>query len=63
MSEGFYAWLAIGIYIVAGIIIAILARRKLLRLRPDLCCHYVQCLYVGGACRPNVQTGSRSPRI
>jgi SSS family solute:Na+ symporter len=29
MSEGFYAWLAIGIYIVAGIIIAILARRKL----------------------------------
>jgi SSS family solute:Na+ symporter len=29
MSEGFYVWLAIGIYIVVGIIIAILARRKL----------------------------------
>jgi SSS family solute:Na+ symporter len=29
MSEGFYAWLAIGIYIAIGIIIAILARRKL----------------------------------
>ena len=29
MSEGFYAWLAIGIYIAVGIIIAILARRKL----------------------------------
>jgi SSS family solute:Na+ symporter len=29
MSEGFYAWLAIGIYIVVGIIIAILARRRL----------------------------------
>ena len=29
MSEGFYAWLAIGIYIVIGITIAILARRRL----------------------------------
>jgi SSS family solute:Na+ symporter len=29
MSEGFYAWLAIGIYIMVGIIIAILARRRL----------------------------------
>jgi solute:Na+ symporter, SSS family len=29
MSEGFYVWLAIGIYIVVGIVIAILARRKL----------------------------------
>jgi SSS family solute:Na+ symporter len=29
MNEAFYSWLAIGIYIVVGIIIAILARRKL----------------------------------
>jgi SSS family solute:Na+ symporter len=29
MSESFYAWLAIGIYIVVGIIVAVLARRRL----------------------------------
>jgi SSS family solute:Na+ symporter len=29
MNESFYVWLAIGIYIVVGIVIAILARRKL----------------------------------